>query len=107
MAKIDFPGYTTVDMNFFSLAYLIGQPVVTATSTTIEINAAPFTATFTGTGLVPVVTNGVLTSVTGGTLTGAQFDTNGALHSEIQNWNVSAAALFADLLLARRRTCWP
>ncbi len=90
MATISFPQLPHVDMTTFDLSPVTTVPIVIDTSTKLVFDFGFGTWTFTGTGLQPVVHNGMLTGMNGGTLISAEFSSAGTVGSEILNWSVSA-----------------
>ena len=95
MSTITFPGLVSVWMTNFQLSEILTLTLDQSTSTTLQWPTGPASfISFTGTGLQPVVVNGILTDITGGTFTGATLVYSGVTESSITDWSVSAAAFF-------------
>lgn len=91
-----------IDMSFFDfkttlvqLGLSLGKHSATVLSWT---NANGDSVVLRGTGLVPVISGGVVVDVTGGQLTGFEMKTS-VVHYKITNWAISAATFF-DLIAA-------
>ena len=101
MAIIDFGNLTSVQTTTFDLFFVFGETLTTATATDLDWSGTGNkTFTMTGTGLQPVASGGVLTDLTGGTLTSLEANFNGLITAHITNWNISAASWF-DLFIAQ------
>ena len=95
MSTITFPGVASVSMTTFDLSQTATRTLDQSTSTALQWSAGPGTHfSFTGTGLQPVVVNGILTDITGGTFTGFTSVYGSVTVASITDWSVSAAAFF-------------
>ena len=98
MAMIDFPGLAAIDMTAFDLSFLSGATLVTAKATTLQWNFGPNQLfTISGSGMVPVVVNGVVTEVTAGTVTAVVSTNAGVVQQEAHGLQVSAVKMSQDI----------
>ena len=95
MSTISFPGLASISMTTFDLSQTAIRTLDQSTSTALQWSAGTTTHfSFTGTGLQPVVVDGILTDITGGTFTGFTSVYSGVTVASITDWSVSAAAFF-------------
>ena len=100
MAIMSFGNLTSVQTTTFDLFFVFSEVLTTATATDLDWAAAGKSFTMTGTGLQPVASGGVLTDLTGGTLTGLDANFSSFVTAHITGWHVSAASWF-DLFIAQ------
>ena len=94
MSTITFPGLASVSMTTFDLSQIATLTLDQSTSTALQWSAGTTHVSFTGTGLQPVVVNGILTDITGGAITGVTWVYSGVTQTSITDWSGSAAVFF-------------